>query len=99
MNKYANQLGTVKTNVPWMLKEYCDFTAYKLHLLHALQIGDKFKIPNFAACILHDFSTEHSFLLTLFGVRPFFTSLAMSIGTSGHKVLSNYIFFFSEGFM
>jgi len=67
MHKYANQLGIVKTNVSRMLKEYHCFTSYKLQLLHALQIGDKSKRPNFAACILHDFSTEHSFLLTLWG--------------------------------
>jgi len=60
------------TNVPWMLKKYRCFTAYKLQLLHVLQIGDKSKRPNFAACILHDFSAEHSFLLTLFGDKTTF---------------------------
>jgi len=59
MNKYANQLGIVKTNVPRMLKKQCYFTAHKLQLLHALQICDKSERPNFSACILHNFSTEH----------------------------------------
>jgi hypothetical protein len=72
MHKYANKLGIVKTNVPWMLKEYNCFTSYKLQLLHELQIGDKSERLNFAACILHDFSTEDSFLLTLFGDKTTF---------------------------
>lgn len=72
MHKYANQLGIVKTNVPWMLKKYHCFAAYKLQLLHAHQIRDKSERPNFAACILHDFSTEHFFLQTLFGDKTTF---------------------------
>jgi hypothetical protein len=92
MHKYANQLGIVKTNVPWTLKKYCFFTAYKFHLFHALQTGDKSEKPNFAACILHYFTTEQSFLLALFGDKANFH-------ISDHEVMSSYSFFFSEGFM